>query len=281
MKLEHENRRTMGRAVRRAATVLAVLAVGLFLSSVRDGRAAPGGDDEQEEMRAVLERLVETGRVIAKEREDWEIGREVLQERIGVVQRDVDAARERLAETGKTIGETSTEVDKLREDEATLKRQSAEMLARVEKTESRIRALLPRLPDPLRKKLETFVQRIPAPGAETPLSLGERYGISIIIMNEINKFGSLVSREPEVRTLADGSTAQVTTIYLGISRAYYATADGKHAGVGADDGEAWTWRPADDAAPSIAKALKILDGEQLAEFVSLPVAFGAATGENK
>ena len=75
----------------------------------------------------------------------------------------------------------------------------------------------------------------------------------------------------EVRALPDGSSAEVTAIYLGLGQGYYSGANGSIAGVGTATEEGWEWTPADDAAPEIARVVAILKNEEAAAFVQLPV----------
>jgi hypothetical protein len=62
----------------------------------------------------------------------------------------------------------------------------------------------------------------------------------------------------------------VTALYVGIGQGYYATADGKAAGIGSSTPEGWVWTAANDAAPRISQAIAILKNEQAASFVQLP-----------
>ena len=103
------------------------------------------------------------------------------------------------------------------------------------------------------------------------LSLSERFQNVLGILNEVNKFNREIAVTSEVRTLADGTSAEVTALYVGIGQGYYVSADGKVAGVGSAAPEGWVWTPANDAAARVAKAIAILKNEQPASFVPLPV----------
>jgi Protein of unknown function (DUF3450) len=91
------------------------------------------------------------------------------------------------------------------------------------------------------------------------------------MLNEINKFNREITMTSEVRTLPDGTSAQVTAIYLGIGQGYYVGADGTVAGVGTATADGWVWTTATAAAPRIAEVIAILKNEQVAHFVELPV----------
>jgi hypothetical protein len=71
--------------------------------------------------------------------------------------------------------------------------------------------------------------------------------------------------------MPDGSTAEVKALYIGVSLGYYVTPDGDAAGVGQPAPEGWSWTPADDLADRIARAIAILDNEDVPAYVPLPV----------
>ena len=75
----------------------------------------------------------------------------------------------------------------------------------------------------------------------------------------------------EVRSLGDRRTAEVTALYVGLGQAYYVTANGDSAGVGRFAGDAWVWEPVDEAAPAVAEAISVLNGEVAPAFGLLPI----------
>lgn len=225
--------------------------------------------------RDALKRWVEASQCIAKERGDWSLGKELLSERIGLVGREIEALRARDAETQAGIAATSRQRDEL--DAA---RTGSEAIARdlevlVVRLEAGLRSLLPRLPEPLRKRIEPLAQRLPGDeadrGTAAKRSLAERFQNVVGILNETNKFDREITLTSEVRTLSDGSAAEVTTMYVGLGQAYWVGANGKLAGVGVPGTEGWQWRLVPESASSIANAVAIVKNERVAAFVQLPV----------
>jgi hypothetical protein len=74
-----------------------------------------------------------------------------------------------------------------------------------------------------------------------------------------------------VRTLPDGTSAEVTALYLGIGQAFYSGANGKIAGIGTASDQGWVWKQADESAAEIARIIAILNNESVASFVQVPV----------
>jgi hypothetical protein len=112
---------------------------------------------------------------------------------------------------------------------------------------------------------------MPEDPEESKLSLGERFQNIIGILNEVTKFNREITVRSEVRTLPDGSSAEVTAMYVGIGQAYYVNAAGDIAGVGTASAEGWIWTPTNEAAAKIMDAIAILNNEKVADFVQLPV----------
>jgi hypothetical protein len=224
--------------------------------------------------RAMLEKWVETRRVISKEKRDWELGQEMLRERIELVKQETRALRGRLADAEKSITEADAKRVELAADQQRLADAAAELSAGVRELEQRTLSLVRRLPDPLRERIQPLSQRIPRGDEPTRLTLGVRFMNVIGVLNDVNKWNREITITSEVRRLADGSSAEVAVLYLGLGQAYYVTNKGDAAGVGRPGPDGWVWTPADDSAPQVKKAIAMLKNEQVAAFVQLPIQVG-------
>lgn len=224
-----------------------------------------------EATRATLEKWVETRRLISKEREEWVLGREVLNGRVEVVQREIEGLREKIAATEKEIADADATQEGRVRQKALLEEAAGEFSIVLVTLEARTLDLLKRLPDPLREKVKPFSQAIPAAAEETKLGIPARFQSIVAVLNEVNKFNREITVTSELRRLDGGETAEVTTMYVGIGQAYYATADKKHAGFGWPTADGWQWSPADEAAAEIARAIAVFNNEEPAAFVKLPV----------
>jgi SMC interacting uncharacterized protein involved in chromosome segregation len=224
-----------------------------------------------ESTRDVLDRWVETRRIISEEVREWALGKEILESRVDVVKRDLDTAKERVVETEKSITDADRKRAELVGQSETLKSASAELAATAALLEARVKDLVRRLPDPIREKIRPLSQRLPEDSAKSELSIAVRFQNLVGIVNEVNKFAREITMTSEIRKLADGSSAEVTVVYLGISQAYYAGSAGKIAGFGTSGADGWTWTVANDMAPQVSKLIAILKNESPAEFVPLPL----------
>ena len=226
--------------------------------------------DDLDLTKEVLSKWVETRKLVSEEKEKWELGREVLGDRIDLVRSEKDSLSEKIHETQSLI----TDADKKREDlvkeNDALKNASATLVNRIFILERNVLDLLPTLPGPVQDRIRPLSQRLPKT-VETDLSLSERYQNVIGIINELNKGANEITVVSEVRELPDGSTAEVQTLYIGFARAYYCTNKGDIAGVGFPGSNGWTWEPDNAIAQKVADSISILKNEKVAEFIPLPV----------
>ncbi len=261
---------TAGRAVLIVLTVAA-----------RSWAAEPLGRADIENVRATMEKWVETKRVISQERQDWTLGREMLQERIKLVEREIASLREKIDEAQQGISEADAKRAELVAENETLKNAGAKLAEIVAGLEARTIALDKRLPDPAREGIRVVSQQLTDDPNETKLSLSQRFINVIGILNELDKFNQTIEPSSEMRELADGNVAEVTAIYVGLGQAYYTGANGTVAGVGRPGREGWDWEAANTVADEVADIIAILKNEKVAGFIPLPVTIQQGTAHGQ
>jgi Protein of unknown function (DUF3450) len=229
------------------------------------------GDEELDTTRAALEQWVETRRVISKEKRDWALGKEVLNDRIEIVADEIESLQGRIDEAEGDIAEADKKrVELLLENDA-LKAASASLEESIVELEARTLSLLKRLPVPIIDRVRPLSQQIPADAAETKLSLSIRFQNVIGVLNMVNKYNLEISHNNEVHDIGGGVTAEVTAMYLGLGQSYYTNSNGTVAAVGRPTEYGWQWTPANNMAAEIHQAISILQGEEQASFVQLPI----------
>lgn len=223
-----------------------------------------------EETRLTLNKWIETQQILSKERTEWAQGREILEGRIELVEREAAALKEKIQATVDAVNESNKKRDALtaRKDEldATVQR----LAAAVTKTEAQLRTLFPTLPQPVQDKLRPLEQRIPQDPASTKVSVAERFQNVLGILNELNKANTEIAVTYEVRELANGKSSEVQAIYVGLAQAYYHGPNGE-AGIGRPSPKGWTWEPSGTIGNDVLTALEILQGKHTPAFVPLPV----------
>jgi hypothetical protein len=247
------------------------VAVVVLAASAFGWAAEPTAQDGIDNARMAMEKWIEARRAISKERQDWALGHEMLNERIELVQREITSLREKIAQAQESISGADKKRAELVDENERLKGAGVMLGGIVTKLEARTAALIQRLPDPIRDRVKPLSQSLPKDPNETRLSLAQRFQNVIGILNEVNKFDREITVTSEVRTMTDGSAAEVAALYVGLGQAYYVGANGTVAGVGRPSENGWKWEPVADAAGPIADATAILKNEKVADFVLLPV----------
>jgi len=254
------------RSVRIGTLSAAILASGLVLaaSEPNSGTATPDG------ARASLAKWVETQQLIAKEKQEWQDGKQILQSRIDAVNGEIAALKQRMDETRRTAAEANDKKAGEVAEFESLQKAGADLATWVTGLESAMRTLETRLPEPLLQKVKPLYDRMPADARATNVSLAERYQNVVGILNEVGKFNNDITMVTEVRTLSDGKPAEVRTVYVGLAQAYFVSPKGD-AGIGRPGDSGWVWSAAREIAPQIEQVVEVLQNKAKPQFVSLPV----------
>ena len=267
-----EHRRRASRLARASLLFVAcsVAPVGVAAAQEQEPQEKTGAMRVQD-TRTVLEQWVQTRRVISKEKRDWVLGKQLLQDRIDLVKREMESLRERIEETKSNLSEADKKKIELVETSDKLLEASSSLRSLIFRLEFETRELLRRLPEPIRDHVKPLSQKIPEEGPTGEVVLGPRYQNIVGILNEVDKFNREIRVTNEVRQLDDGSSAEVATLYIGLGQAYYVNTKGDRAGVGTQSDDGWVWEQHNDAAADIALAIAILRNEKPAAFVRLPM----------
>lgn len=229
-----------------------------------------GGASRIEETRETIAKWVETQKIIAEERAEWQTSKAVLEQRIDLLSDQIRDLEERIAETREGLAEAREQSREIEEEKAALQKASAALVEMIGELETSTKALLEKAPEPLSSKVSLLAQSLPKDSASTDMSTSERFGTVIGLLNEFNKFALNVHQSNELRTLPDGTTAEVTALYLGLGQAYYVSSDGRVAGVGRPGEDGWDWEPMNEIAPQVTQALAVLNNESVPAYVPLP-----------
>ncbi len=264
----------------RFATVLLSAGLGLLLALNATAQAGVGDQagassanlapSSLEEMRLAMGKWIETQQIVAKERKDWQQGKELLTSRLDLVKKEIATIEQKLAEAQSSAEKAQQKRDELLAQNELHKTATAQLVQKVTAMEGEIRRLLPNLPEPVQATVQKLFQRMPTDPANVRVSAAERCQNVLGILAEVNKANSEITLNFEVRTLALGKRSEVQAIYIGLGQAYYVSADGD-AGIGRPGPDGWQWEPSAAVSRDLVMALEILQGKQTAAFVPLPV----------
>ena len=225
-----------------------------------------------EATRETLTKWVETKQLISKEKSEWASGKDILEDRVRLAEAETTTVRDKLKEISTAVAEAQKKRDELAAQTDKLKATAEKSKAMVIAAEKKLRPLLPQLPEPLREKLKPIIARFPEDSEKSTASMAERLQNVLGILDQASAFNSTVASVKELRTFPDGTRAEVTTVYLGLSQAYYTNREGTLAGIGHPGPDGWMWKPDNANGKKILLAVHILEGkEKGATFIDLPV----------
>ncbi len=274
MKTQHRKRNRFSDPMRRRGAAIGLILLfavgGLWLAGARAQEEGDAGPDI-EQTREMLAQWVQNERIIAKEKRDLVLAKEVLNERIALVKREIESLRGKIADARKSITEADEKRAEMMQENDKLKEASVSLVTTAGELEAQTQALLDQLPEIFQKRVKPLSQQFPKDPKNTKQSLSVRFQNILGVMNELNKVNREITVTSEVRKLTDDASAEVTVMYVGIGRAYYVSGNGEVAGVGLPSPEGWVWKPANEVAKQIQQAIAILKNEQPAAFVQLPI----------
>jgi hypothetical protein len=191
----------------------------------------------------------------------------LVEQRIGLLQ----AEKKQLTEMLQRRDEKSDEVDQKREalmeQQSTLEAQQAETDKLIKALATRLDALEHRLPPPLQSDWSSEADEESSSQLRLQLARLSR-------MKEFNERTTLHSMR-----LTEPSTGEeilVKQLYLGLSRAWFASSDGSYRGVGHVDNGIWRWTFRDDiSAENILTAIAITEKQSPAQSIALPVSLAS------
>jgi small-conductance mechanosensitive channel len=277
MQTRPKERSARSRAGRTGIGALATIAITCLSLSGATSSGRQGGGEAQdapsgatlEETRLTLSTWLETQRVVAKERNEWQQGKEILLGRLDLVKKEIATLQERLAEAESSAAKANEERDALLAENEQLDAVAERLTAAVAGLEGEVRKLLASIPEPIRTRLEKLIQRMPQDPGETRVVPEERFQNVLGILNDLNQANNELTVSYEVRALADGKPAEVRALYVGLALGYYVSAKGE-AGIGRPAADGWSWESSSSIADEVLTALEIIQQKQSPAFVPLP-----------
>lgn len=232
--------------------------------------------DRLELSKELLDKYYETQRLLAKEKADWKLGKEIMETRIAMIEATIKETGENTEKLQGEVTESDKKRDAMRKEDAELEKVAEAQKVGVAKLEERLHKLWPLMPEYLQSKVGGQYDRLPKPGAkedEIKSSVSERYLNVLIVLTEVNKFHTDIHIFNERRKLKDGSEMEVETIYFGLAAAYFAAGEGETAvaGMGLPGPKGWEWEEKPEIAPLVKSVIAMNKGGELAEFVNIPV----------
>ncbi len=229
------------------------------------------GASAHSQTRSVVEKWVQTKKLVAQLKADWKEEREILNHSIAAFEREIAAVKSAIQGVDADQSQADIEFDEVSQEKNKLTQFGDRLKSLLAKLEQSIISLNRRLPAGLQQSVSSMINRIPEDPENTKVSLSSRMVNVVGFINEVNKFNGSISVSSELRQNESGAELQVKVLYVGLAQAYFSSPDGSFAGIGLPGGEGWEWSNQPSMAPAIQQAIEIYEGSAPAAFVELPM----------
>ncbi len=229
------------------------------------------GASAHSQTRSVVEKWVQTKKLVAQLKADWKEEREILNQSIAAFEREIAAVKSAIQGVDADQSQADIEFDEVSQEKNKLTQFGDRLKSLLAKLEQSIISLNRRLPAGLQQSVSSMINRIPEDPENTKVSLSSRMVNVVGFINEVNKFNGSISVSSELRQNESGAELQVKVLYVGLAQAYFSSPDGSFAGIGLPGGEGWEWSNQPSMAPAIQQAIEIYEGSAPAAFVELPM----------
>lgn len=248
-----------------------IVAVSFAILSGGLPGAAAAADSPIEAAQGAFDKWVEVQESIAREKRDWAVEKEFLNEEVRLLREEITALKEKSGRLTEETTKTEAEVAKSSAETESLKQAVGLVEAELPKLEGDLRRLAKSFPAPLTEQVEPLMTRLPREGATTKAGTSERLQTVVGLVSQVDKFNGSFTVAPELHKTPAGTEVQVRTLYLGLAQAWFVSPDGKFAGFGKPGPAGWDWTTDNDLAPAIGKAIAVQENTGIAEYVALPV----------
>ena len=250
-----------------------VATVALLALLLPFGTAADTGV-EVNEFRADLDKWVEAREALSKERSDWLVDKEYLLATRKLLAEEKKALKADILEFEASDQGASEERGALLIERARYQRAGASLKDQLAVLERRILEVVPRLPEPLQKRLEPLLTQIPEDSDRAAgIPIGSRLINILGVLAQADKFNSTATLVGETRKVGSGRKVQVRTLYWGLAEAIYVDGQGRTAGIARPGAEGWEFDDDSALALQADRLLDIYEGSvDTISFISIPVA---------
>lgn len=246
---------------------------GIGLLSAFPLLSAQPGPEAIKMTQTLFQEWVGVEKDISAERSDWEAEKEVLLQTLELLKGEKESLEKAIADARESATASDRRREELTTEEDQLKALASTVSGILAGYEKQIKALAPKLPEPLLNTIAQPLNRIPSDPADTTQPLTTRLQNVAAILNEIDKFNTtllVISAPQTITENGQEREAQVKTLYFGLGAAYFVDGTGTFAGYGVPTDEGWEWRVEPGIAEAVNQLLAVYDGSAVATFVPVP-----------
>lgn len=203
---------------------------------------------------------------------DWQRQQQVLRQRLELL-------AEEKSQLTKIVSTNTTDNDEVTERrlallelQNTMESDQVEMARTLQTALGAINNLHPQLPPPLVKSWQERLDTLAAETANTDSNSNVQLQALLEMLNQLQDFQQRINLNEDTITFPDGSEVLVKQIYLGLSHAWYVSADGQLTGYGQSRPDGWVWLTDTGVdATTVQQAIAMLERNVDVRLIELPL----------
>ena len=217
----------------------------------------------------LIRQWVQTERLLSEEKNSWLVEKKRMQDLLDLYQKELTLLSEEIEKAGASAGLVDENKEKYESGLKQYRAAQAVLSDTMARLLPRMKAIIKRLPKPLRDEVEADVDLLQQENTlEKPRDVLKSM---IAVLTAAGRFNRSITVAEETRDLPDGKKMTTDVLYLGLCRAYYTTSSGNTAGIGVPGKGTWQWTPQPDLADDILKAIAVYKKDQQPQLIKLPV----------
>lgn len=231
------------------------------------------GETDVDGTRALIEQWVETRRIAAEERSQWEVEKAAIADLMRVLKAEQETLTGRIARMQAELSES----DATRADLVARRDALAEATVRfghdLTAIEKRLVAMAPRLPSLLRDDLRLTIEQLNQSTRQSgSVPLVRRVQNVLAFLAAVETFDRSIHVRTGVLERSDGRSQEVSLIFIGLGAGFFSNEGGDYCGRMVLGTDGWQAQPDPALANALGEFLAIWHDPAKAHFVSVPVA---------
>lgn len=219
-----------------------------------------------------LQKWVETRQVISKERADWILQKESLENTRELLKTELTELEQKLTELDAGVSQSDTLRAELTDKKQNFDKATESVRTAVADLEVKVKAMAKLFPANLAQQVYPLIRRMPAdPYKPGKLTLGERLPNVVGIVNAAGKFNTTLHHLSETVKKEDGTEMQVDVLYWGMGIAFFVDGKNQYAGYKYPTANGWKQEERSELAPKVRALIDMYQRKNPnIEFIEVP-----------
>lgn len=249
----------------RSFITICLFGIGVSIGQEADQKSNPATATALQE---TIQQWVKTEEINSRELNDWQADQKRMEQLLKLYRAELEQLDELLEKAGESASTADEEREQLKSEIKELRDARQIFIESLKGLQEKAGELATRLPAPLQQSSKDQIDSLADLSAnEYPREITQAI---IGLITNADEFNASIGNFTEMKEIG-GTRKEVRTLYLGLAQAFYASTDGKSAGIGTPGADGWVWKEQPELAKGILRALAVSSKDERPDFVELPL----------